>query len=317
MAFNNRGAVSLPAIFMLSPRFHCMAQNNRRIANDNPAFLIHLKQSRHCNYWRSASLFAQQVTKRNSRHSNRRFFIWTSILAASLFFSYLAYLLLQAPKPSFVRYKEFGIDMPAQYQIHGIDVSRYQQNINWKLVKEMRVQNISLGFVFIKATEGNNMVDPYFKRNWKKAREAGMIRGAYHFFNPKKDGKQQVKNFQKLVKLESGDLPPVLDVEKGWKKSKNEIQTKVREWLKAMEEFYGVKPIIYTYVSFYERYLKGAFDDYPLWIAHYYQKNQPRISRDWQFWQHSEEGKVDGILSKVDFNVFSGDSAAFKALLIP
>ena len=246
-----------------------------------------------------------------------RIFVWTSAITAALLFGYLFFLWLVAPGPSFVRYKEFGISIPSNYDIHGIDVSRYQQTIAWELVKEMKVKNIQLGFVFIKATEGNNLTDPFFKRNWEKAKDAGLIRGAYHFFNSKKDGKSQAQNFIKNVKIESGDLPPVLDIEKGWNVNKVKLQQEVKAWLDAMEAAYGIKPIIYTYVTFYEKYLQGAFDDYPLWIAHYYQPNSPRIGRQWHFWQHSEEGHVNGIAAKVDFNVFNGDSAAFRALLVP
>jgi lysozyme len=78
-----------------------------------------------------------------------------------------------------------------------------------------------------------------------------------------------------------------------------------------------VKPIIYTNVDFYKRNLGTCFDNYPLWVAHYYQPSQPRIKRDWLFWQHSEEGRVNGILSKVDFNVFGGDSLEFRSILMP
>ncbi len=181
----------------------------------------------------------------------------------------------------------------------------------------MRVQDIQVGFAFIKATEGNNLVDPFFKRNWQKTKEAGMIRGAYHFFNPKKDGKAQAQHFIERVQLESGDLPPVLDIEKGWNLPVAKVQAELQTWLNTTEQAYGVKPIIYTYVTFYEKYLKGKFDDYPLWIAHYYQQDNPRIGRPWHFWQHSEKGRVNGIVSNVDFNVFNGDSLAFRALLIP
>lgn len=238
-------------------------------------------------------------------------------VAAALFFGYLFFLWAVAPAPSSVRYPEFGISIPSNYGIHGIDVSRYQQTISWKLVKQMKANDIRLGFAFIKATEGASLVDPFFQRNWKKAREAGMIRGAYHFFNPKKDGKSQAQRFIKTVALQSGDLPPVLDIEKGWGVSKSRLQQEVRAWLLAVEAAYGVKPILYTYVTFYEKYLQGAFDDYPLWIAHYYQPGSPRIGRNWHFWQHSEEGRVNGIAAKVDFNVFNGDSADFRALLLP
>lgn len=246
-----------------------------------------------------------------------RLFLWATAVGAAIFLSYLFYLWLQVKEPTFVRYKEFGIKIPTQYEIHGIDVSRYQSTIAWGEVKKMRVANIQLGFAFIKATEGVSLVDPYFKRNWKKAKEAGLVRGAYHFFQPRKDGKAQAQHFFEHVPLESGDLPPVLDIESGWNLSAVKIQAEVQKWLDAMEQAYGVKPIIYTYVTFYEKYLRGKFDDYPLWIAHYYQPDNPRISRPWHFWQHSEEGRVNGILSKVDFNVFSGDSAGFRALLVP
>lgn len=256
------------------------------------------------------------LAKRKS-YQPLRPFLWVTAIAAALFFGYLFFLWAATPGPGSVRYKEFGISIPTNYEIHGIDVSRYQQSISWKLVKEMQVRDVRLHFAFIKATEGTNLSDPYFNRNWKKAKEAGMVRGAYHFFNPRKDGKSQAKRFINTVKIESGDLPPVLDIEKGWNVPKAKIQLEVKAWLDAVEAAYGVKPILYTYVTFYEKYLKGAFDDYPLWIAHYYQPGRPRIGRDWHFWQHSEEGRVNGISSKVDFNVFSGDSADFRALLVP
>ncbi|MCK7558626.1 hypothetical protein MKQ70_27970 [Chitinophaga sedimenti] len=59
------------------------------------------------------------------------------------------------------------------------------------------------------------------------------------------------------------------------------------------------------------------FDDYPLWVAHYYQKERPRINRRWVFWQHSDIGRVNGIRSHVDFNVFRGDSAALIKMCLP
>lgn len=94
------------------------------------------------------------------------------------------------------------------------------------------------------------------------------------------------------------------------------IQKRAKEWLDKIEKHYQVKPIIYTNVEFYENYLKDSFADYPLWVAHYFVKNKPRIKRKWQFWQHNEKGRVDGINAFVDFNVFNGDSSDFKKLLI-
>ncbi|MBL0356725.1 MAG: glycoside hydrolase family 25 protein [Chitinophagaceae bacterium] len=219
-------------------------------------------------------------------------------------------------KPKFVHYNDFGIDIPVNYSIHGIDVSRYQSSINWEDVRTMQIENISIGFCFIKATEGSDDVDGRFKRNWRSAKEAGIIRGAYHFFNPYRGGKAQAQNFISEVKLQAGDMPPVLDVEQAGILSKELLQQRVGEWLTLVEQKYKVKPIIYAGADFYAKYLAGKFDDYPLWVAHYLARNKPRVKRNWIFWQHNEAGHVNGINAYVDFNVFNGDSADFQQLLV-
>ena len=228
----------------------------------------------------------------------------------------LGYDWWQSRRSRFVRYPAFGISIPENYLIHGIDVSKYQQIISWDAVKEMKVKNVQLGFVFIKATEGIENTDPQFKRNWKKSKQAGMIRGAYHFFLATKDGKEQAENFISMVDLEEGDLPPVVDIEQAYGVNLTILKKELKEWLDVIEYYYRVKPIIYTSVDFYSRYLGKEFNSYPLWAAHYYQYDIPRIERNWDFWQHSEEGRVNGILSKVDFNVFNGDSLQFRNILI-
>ena len=230
--------------------------------------------------------------------------------------AWMLYQLLTYRKAKFTRYPEFGIAMPESYSIHGIDVSKYQSIIAWEEVQSMKVKKINLGFAFIKATEGIGNTDPQFRRNWKKAKETGMFRGAYHFFIASKDGRMQAENFIDKVELETGDLPPVLDVEQLNGASSSQLKTEVKKWLAIVENHYGVKPVIYTNVDFYNRHLGSDFDEYPLWVAHYYQKVQPRISRGWIFWQHSDEGRVNGIVSKVDFNVFNGDSLEFEKILV-
>jgi lysozyme len=216
----------------------------------------------------------------------------------------------------FVRYPEFGIDIPVNYPIHGIDVSKFQNIVDWKSVKSMHVNNVQISFVFIKATEGLDDEDQYFSRNWKKVKEAGLTRGAYHFFLATKNGKEQAENFINSVKLEPGDMPPVLDIEQTYGVAANVLRDRVKEWLETIQYYYGVMPIIYTNVEFYKQFLKDDFDAYPLWVAHYLQKERPRIYREWTFWQHDEGGRVNGIFTKVDFNVFEGDSAEFRKLLM-
>jgi lysozyme len=225
---------------------------------------------------------------------------------------YIIYFFNRLPH---ITYTAFGIEMPTNYEIHGIDVSRYQQLINWADVKDMEVQNIKIGFAFIKATEGVDKVDAQFERNWLHAEEENITKGAYHYFVASKSGIAQANNFIEIVKLKPGDLPPVLDVEDD-NGSVPDVQQKIKDWLQKVEKQYNVKPIIYTNIFFYNTYLKGVFDDYPFWIAHYQQPAKPGIDRAWTFWQHSESGHVNGIKTTVDFNVFSGDSTAFKDLLI-
>lgn len=229
---------------------------------------------------------------------------------------FLAWWWFATSEPDFEHYEDFGIEIPTNFQIHGIDVSKYQQRINWEAVKAMRAEDVKIGFVFIKATEGLGNMDQQFRRNWKHAKEAGLPRGAYHFFIAPKSGAEQAENFIRRVELEKGDLPPVLDVEQTYGVSNARLRAEVKAFLDRLEAHYGVKPIIYTNVDFYNRHLKDEFDSYPLWVAHYLKKDRPRIARNWAFWQYSETGRVSGIRGKVDFNVFNGDSTDFRDLLI-
>lgn len=219
-------------------------------------------------------------------------------------------------KAGFVRYAAFGIDIPVNYSIHGIDVSKYQDAIDWSSVKDMKVGNVQLSFAFIKATEGLGNEDAYFQRNWKRAKDAGIARGAYHFFLSTKSGKAQAENFINSVELQPGDLPPVLDIEQTYGVAPEKLRERAKEWLQTIQGYYHVQPIVYTNVDFYKQFLKDDFDAYPLWVAHYLQKERPSIYRAWEFWQHSESGRVNGILTKVDFDVFNGDSTEFRKLLI-
>ena len=212
--------------------------------------------------------------------------------------------------------REFGIKIPVNYSIHGIDVSKYQDVINWQSVKNMRVKDVRISFVFVKATEGLGNEDQMFSRNWKKIKEAGLVRGAYHYFLPTKSGKAQAENFINSVTLLPGDLPPVLDIEQTYGVPPEKLRQRAKEWLQTVQAYYGTAPIIYTNVDFYEHYLKDDFDGYLLWAAHYLQPDQPRIYRNWSFWQHNERGRVNGCYTIVDFDVFNGDSLEFRKLLL-
>lgn len=210
----------------------------------------------------------------------------------------------------------FGVAVPTGYEIHGIDISHHQKNIEWAEVAAINVEGTCIHFAFIKATEGITRQDRHFSKNWQMSKQAGLIRGAYHFYYPTRNAKLQAENFIKQVDLEPGDLPPVLDIEVSKNKSKAEIVKGCREWCDIVEKHYGIQPIIYTNINFYNRYLKDDFEDYVLWIAHYYEDSPRMDHRSWSFWQHTDCAEITGIDKPVDFNVFNGSMKELKKLCI-
>ena len=212
--------------------------------------------------------------------------------------------------------KWYGVCMPGKFNIHGVDISHYQGNIDWEKLVQNKLVDFPLHFIFLKATEGGDHGDDTFAENFRKAREHGFVRGAYHFFIPQTDPIKQADFFIRTVKLKEGDLPPVLDVEMRGKKSPEELQAAVKVWLRRIESHYGVKPILYTSYKFKKRYLNdSAFNSYPYWIAHYY-VDSVRYQGSWHFWQHTDVGTVPGIEKEVDLNVFNGTLEDLRSLTI-
>ncbi len=218
-----------------------------------------------------------------------------------------------------VLYVEFFMEKrrvtwPEGFSVYGIDVSHHQKEVDWFKIKTGEVS-----FAFMKATEGITLKDRQFERNWQAASDAAIIRGAYHFYLPYLSPEKQAEHFIRTVKLHPGDLPPVLDVEVKGRKSKEQLQKDVKVWLRIVENAYAAKPIIYTGYTFYKDYLAGEFDDYPLWIAHY-KVDKLKIEKDYKtklaFWQHTDNGVVDGIERGVDCNVFYGTMRDLKSLCI-
>lgn len=213
-------------------------------------------------------------------------------------------------------YESFAIKIPKKHQIHGIDVSYYQGKIDWQKVKAMEEDEVKISFAFIKATEGILLVDPYFQRNWREAPKAGLKVGAYHFFRPKKSGLWQANFFLQTANFEKGDLPPVVDIESLDGVSPEKMRKELNAFVIQVEEKTKVKPIIYSGLKFYKDYLRGFYNDYPLWVAHYYQPKLKLADNSWDFWQHSDKARINGINHVVDFNAFNGDSLKFQQMLI-
>lgn len=233
--------------------------------------------------------------------------ILTAIVAVAILFFFYRFFI----RPYSYRWKPcygskgYGVCLPLGYKVHGIDASHHQGTIDWKAIKATEKQKDPIRFAFIKATEGGDYKDRLFSENFRQAAEAGLVRGAYHFYNPNTDPIKQADFFISQVKLTKGDLAPVLDIERK-PRDKAKLQADLKKFLNRLEQHYGIKPIIYTSYKYRLRYLDSPeFNAYPFWIAHYYVDNLS-YEGEWNFWQHTDYGTVPGIDTNVDLNVFNG-----------
>lgn len=198
-----------------------------------------------------------------------------------------------------------------EFQIYGVDVSKYQRGINWDRVKLDGIE-----FAIIKATEGSWRRDKKYEFNWLEAKKSKVVRGAYHYYHPSVNWKAQFDNITQTVYLKSGDLPVIIDIEEDEGVNKKLLLANLKSFLIALEKHYRIKPIIYTYESFYNDFFQGEFRNYNLWIANY--SNYPPELKDgakWEFWQYSEKGSIEGIPSYVDLNCFYGSKQELHKLL--
>lgn len=216
------------------------------------------------------------------------------------------------------RSNDYGAYVPKDAFSYMMDVSHHQKHIAWDSLRVMTdprgrtVRNPmdasrikSLDYVVMKATEGENWQDDKFQEYWQKSAEAGLRRGAYHFFLPSKDPVKQARNFIKAVPaLRHKDLAPVLDVEtkpSSW--SKEKFNTAVLRCLSELESYYERKPIVYAPDSFVTDIFNEEILSYPIWVAHY-ETESPEAKR-WRYWQFTDKAVVYGVEGKVDLSVIN------------
>lgn len=200
--------------------------------------------------------------------------------------------------------------------VHGIDVARYQGNINWHQVKAYGTR-----FAFIKATEGGDYLDPMFVTNWNGAKAAGVPRGAYHFVFWCRPAHEQAQWFVQHIPRDPDALPPVLDLE--WnthsrtcpRKVPREVALeKARLMLRELEQHTGKIPIIYTDITFHREVLEGMdeFNRYPMWLRSVAARPEERyVNRRFAFWQYTATYQMPGIRGDVDRNAWAGTEAEF------
>ncbi len=195
--------------------------------------------------------------------------------------------------------------------VPGIDVSYYQQDIAWK-----RVRAAGMRFAFIRVSDGLTVGDTSFAKNWTGAKRAGILRGAYQYFRPEQSAIAQADLMIATLRRDRGELPPAIDVESDGGKLPAKLAEAVRVWVARVRDQLGVEPIVYTGPEFWRDRAGGAdLTRQPLWLAHYTRgcPTVPAPWTAWQFWQHTDNGRVPGIEGAVDLNMFSGTYGELEA----
>lgn len=233
------------------------------------------------------------------------------IIKRNILFSLLGALLTGASAAAAMYFSTAAVNR-SKYPVFGVDVSNYQGVIDWS---ELEEQNVS--FAFIKATEGSGHTDESVRRNIEGASGTDIKISAYHFFSFDSAGETQAQNFISAVGCDEIDMPPVIDIEyyadkRLNKPTKEEAEGILRPLLEALESHYGTKPIIYTTLPVYNRYVRSSFSDYPLWIR---SVNCEPDLLDWKFWQYSDKGELSGYYGDekhIDLNVYNGSAEEFE-----
>ena len=207
---------------------------------------------------------------------------------------------------------------PAHYPVHGVDISGWQGAVDWQTARAHGVN-----FAYLKATEGGDRVDPAFSSNWQSTAAAGVPRGAYHFFYHCRSAIQQARWFISHVPHTPDALPPVLDVE--WtpqsptcpgKRPAETVRSEAQVFLRAVQNAYGKRPILYTTLDFYQENELWRMSGVNSWLRSV--KAHPSDSfpgQHWILWQYSGTGKVPGIGGPADLDAFAGSAEEFSAWL--
>lgn len=236
---------------------------------------------------------------------------------------FLAALILALAFSLYRGYFQINKRAAEKYPIKGVDVSHYQGDIDWQTLS-----NEDIRFAYIKATEGSSHTDEMFEENYTEARKTELKIGAYHFFSFDSPGSTQAEHFIRTVEPFEGMLPPAVDVEFYGDKKKNppeaeEVETELREYLNQVEQAYHKKPVIYATMEAWKRYIRGRFDEYPLWIRNIWREpalksgTENGQEQSWIFWQYTDRERLRGYSGEetfIDLNVFYGSEEEWQKI---
>lgn len=248
------------------------------------------------------------MPKRRKLKTKVRIFLYLSLLAIALF--YCNRKSRQHSDPLTLHH----VRIPEGFSVLGVDVSHHNGDINWK---EVKAQGIV--FAYIKASEGVELTDKNYVDNYTEAKNNGIVPGMYHFFIFKEDGILQAKYFLEKLHYRKGDLPPAVDVEYSSSNKRNTEKAVIKERITELRQFDSViyakkhfHPVLYTNKECYEDLIRDKFPNNDLWLCNLSEAPDDNMYPNWVLWQHSHKGKLSGLKSKTDMNVFYSTKEEFR-----
>lgn len=206
----------------------------------------------------------------------------------------------------FVLFPTVCFAFPASSSIiyDGIDVSEWQGSIDYSSVK-----SAGIDVVYIRSSEGNNYIDPYFRVNYENAKDNGLKVGFYHYLTARSTSEalSQAKFFVSVIKGTSPDCRLAMDFESFGNLSKTMINEISKVFLSEVERLSGKEVVIYSdaYNAAYT-FDQDLASKYPVWVADYF-VSEPG-NGNWSTWvgfQYTDRGRISGISDYVDRDYFT------------
>ncbi len=199
----------------------------------------------------------------------------------------------------------------------GIDVSQWQENIDFKKVKEDGIE-----IVYIKSSQGNDFIDPYFERNYRNAKENNLKIGVYHFLTARsvEEAREEADFFAAVISKKQIDCRLAMDFEIFGDLNKREINEISKAFLERVEEKTKKEMVIYSDAS----NAKDTFDEelakkYPIWVAEYGVR-EPSNNGKWKNWvgfQYEDNGRIRGIKGSVDRDYYTNEILLSDTTILP
>ena len=217
----------------------------------------------------------------------------------------------------FISLNLYAFPPSSQELYNGIDVSEWQGEIDY-----VGVKNSGIDIVYIRSSEGNNYIDPYFQDNYINAKEQGLKVGFYHFLTARseQEAREQAEFFVSVIGNTKPDCRLAMDFEVFRDLGLDEINNIASTFLETVQNLSGKEMVIYSDAYNAKTVFSEELSEkYPIWVANY-GVVEPENNGKWDSWvgfQYSDVGRINGIRGNVDRDLFTSGILLEKEEPIP